>query len=180
MKKATVVLLMILGAALMSCSLNRGPVANYVAVEKSSQYKRKSKDWTRPNTFLWSNVAFKKNNRQLRYLLSDQQKDIIVEHGQPEYLRKFKSTRKESVSEWVFLEKDLLFQFIRRELAYEGPVTDLENILIIRGYPNDVLVQESYPTGRDRVTFIYSNRFKTALETYSFARGELIDHVYTH
>jgi len=106
--------------------------------------------------------------------LSTDQKMALVDHGAPDFVRRpFLSQYRERTEEWVYLEKSLLLQFVGGELVYTGPVTDLEQILIQRGYPRYALFSEE-ERGPSRITFIYRRFWGRRLEMYNFADGRLI------
>jgi hypothetical protein len=104
---------------------------------------------------------------------SSDQKTVLGKYGQPDFARRFRAAKCEMVTEWVFLDADVLVQFVRGSLAYSGPVTDFEKLLIDRGYPNEIsrVVQVRGP---ERVEVIYWTWLHGQSETYSFADGYLV------
>jgi hypothetical protein len=108
-------------------------------------------------------------------ILTSDQKAILKEWGQPDYLRgPYKSTRGESnVTEWVYHPLNHLFQFIDGEMVYEGPLTDQERTALVHGAPGEVIVSQVEPNIR-RETWIYRPVFLSGREKlYSFTNGRL-------
>jgi hypothetical protein len=65
------------------------------------------------------------------------QATILTEWGAPDYVRKsFKSLQYERVEEWVYLDEFHIFQFVKNEMVYDGPLTDFEQTLMRYGYPD--------------------------------------------
>ncbi|HUT23765.1 MAG TPA: hypothetical protein VM492_05435, partial [Sumerlaeia bacterium] len=109
--------------------------------------------------------------------LSADQKAVVDDFGQPDYIRgPFLSQYRESVVEWVHLEDSLLTQYVDGEIAYTGPVTDYEQILIFRGYPR-FTVNFLGNVGARYQTLIYRNMTGTELGAYTFADGVLLDSI---
>lgn len=176
MKKISLFFLIFISAALLSCSFNKPTLLNYINVEEPSQIKRQMKYMQRPTLLHWSTVAYKKNTKTLRFLLSPEQKEVIGKYGQPNYIRKFRSTDKEVVYEWLFIDDNKLVQIINRKIAFEGPITDFEHVLIKRGYPSFVHHQLFNNDTIVRDTIIYEQVFGVEKETYSFENGKLFSH----
>jgi len=121
----------------------------------------------------WRRTAYVKNTGELHWLLSQDQKEIIAEYSQPDYLRRtFRSTRGDRVKEWAYVAQGKIFQFVRRQLVYEGELTDLEKTLIQYGYPNFVFA-EQLESDITRLTFIYESIFGLRRQVFSFANGRL-------
>ena len=79
-----------------------------------------------------------KLKREADEILSEEQKAILREWGQPDYLRgPYDSTRGDSVVEWAYLSQNHLFQFVNRTMVYHGALTDLERTAITYGAPDD-------------------------------------------
>jgi len=116
-----------------------------------------------------------KLKREPDEILSEQQRAILREWGQPDYLRgPYKSTRGDSVIEWAYLPLNRLFQFVDRKMVYEGPLTDQERIAIVHGAPRDVLVSQVGPNVR-RETWLYYPYFLTNRQkVFSFSNGKLV------
>lgn len=116
-----------------------------------------------------------KLKREPDEILSEQQRAILHEWGQPDYLRgPYKSTRGDSVIEWAYLPLNRLFQFVDRKMVYEGPLTDQERIAIVHGAPREVLTSQ-VPPGVRRETWLYYPYFLTNRQkVFSFANGKLV------
>lgn len=116
-----------------------------------------------------------KLKREPDEILSEVQKQILRDWGQPDYLRgPYKSTRGDSIIEWAYLPLNRLFQFVDREMVYEGPLTDQERTAITYGAPRDVFVSQVGPNIR-REVWIYYPYFLTGRQRmYSFANGKLV------
>ncbi len=108
-------------------------------------------------------------------MLSPEQLTIVEAWGEPDYVRKpFRSLDGEKVREWIYLEDRTLFQFVGGEVAYEGPLTDFEDLLIRYGYP-DHLVTTVGETGIVRTVMVYRHVFGgTPLATYNLHDGQLV------
>jgi hypothetical protein len=94
----------------------------------------------------------------------------LTELGLPNYYRTFLSDKNERVVEVLYIEKDLMFQFINRRLAYVGEVSDLELILLEKGYPQSVFIRNT-KEGTNVITLIYTSRFGTMQKIYSICDG---------
>lgn len=110
-------------------------------------------------------------------ILSEDQKTILREWGQPDYLRgPYKSTRGDQVIEWAYHPLNHLFQFVDRTMVYEGPLTDQDRTAITYGAPRETVVGQQEPNIR-RETWIYRPWFLTGRErVFSFTNGKLTYH----
>lgn len=94
--------------------------------------------------------------------------------GKPDWIRKpFRSFQNERVKEWIYLDKQRIFQFTGGQLVYEGPLTDYEQCLIARGYP-DRTEQTFVETGTDGQIFVYTKVFAPWLEEFHFVNGMVL------
>lgn len=99
--------------------------------------------------------AYSPVNKPLTKRLSETQLDVLARHGQPNYTRKgFRSLTGETVDEWAYWDRQVIVQFVQRELVYEGPLTDMDSYRIRYGYPAKAWVQ-SYETGVKRDLWDY-------------------------
>lgn len=118
-----------------------------------------------------------KLKREPDEILSEEQKEILREWGQPDYLRgPYKSTRGDSVIEWAYHPTNHLFQFVDRAMVYEGPLTDQERTAITFGAPREVLISQAIPNIR-RETWIYRPWFLSSAhreKIFSFSNGKLV------
>ena len=94
----------------------------------------------------------------------------LTELGLPDYYRTFLSDKNERVVEVLYIEKDLMFQFVNRRLAYVGEVSDLELTLLEKGYPQNVFIRNT-KEGTNVITLIYTSRFGTMQKIYSISNG---------
>jgi hypothetical protein len=158
---------------LAGCAFNSRPLFDYAKDGERVEVKRIAKHQRIDYFHRWRRTAYVKNGGELHWLLSPDQKAIIAEYGQPDYLRRtFRSTRGDLVKEWAYLEKGKIFQFVRGKMVYEGDLTDLEKTLILRGYPNHVFYLQLDPN-ITRMTFVYKGIFGLRRQTFSFANGRL-------
>jgi len=116
-----------------------------------------------------------KLKREPDEILTEQQREILREWGQPDYLRgPYQSERNDSVIEWAYHRQNHIFQFVDREMVYEGPLTDADRTLITYGAPRNVQVFLAEPNIR-RETFIYEPTFLAGHEMiFSFSNGKLV------
>jgi len=101
----------------------------------------------------------------------ESQADIIRQWGKPDYIRKpFRSLQNEKIEEWVYIEYQTVMQFVAHELVFEGPLTDYEQILIRKGYPNQatVLIGE---TGIERQSLVYYGWLPGRVEMFNLTNG---------
>lgn len=122
----------------------------------------------------------KKLKREPDEILSEEQKEVLREWGQPDYLRgPYKSTRFDSVVEWAYHPLNHLFQWVDGVLVYEGPLTDQERVAITYGAPREATIRQLQPNVR-RETWIYRPWFlpmtgATSRERiFDFANGKLL------
>jgi hypothetical protein len=102
------------------------------------------------------------------------QQTAVQEWGRPDWIRKqFRSLENDRVQEWLYLDKGHIFQFIGTDLVYEGPLTDYEQTLLSRGYPDRcmMVLRES---GEREDLFVYTRVFTPWLEQIKFRDGRII------
>jgi hypothetical protein len=166
------VLMVVLFAA--GCALHTRPLFDYNAAGEKVTVKRRAKRQHVDYALRWRSKAFEKNTGELRWLLSDDQKKTIEQYGQPDYIRHtFYSTRRDMVKEWVYWEKQKVFQFVRGTLVFEGPLTDLERVLIVYGYPTKSLSEE-LEKDINRTTFYYSSPFTVLHRVVAFSNDKMV------
>jgi len=111
--------------------------------------------------------------------LSEQQRKILREWGEPEYIRgPYKSTRNDFIIEWAYHQSNRLFQFADAVMVYEGPLTDQERTAITYGAPQETMINYLEPNIK-RETWIYRPYFLTGVgreRMFSFSNGNLIYH----
>ena len=89
----------------------------------------------------------------------------------------YRSIGDERVQEWIYLDRAHLFQFVGKQMVYEGPLKDYEQILIERGYPDRAVV--SHEEGKmcvdvffyTQIFNVYPDSFK--LDEYHFVNGNI-------
>lgn len=121
----------------------------------------------------WVREAYRRPSAEFLVKPGTDAARIKNQWGKPDWVRKpFRSLANERVHEWIYLEEMRLFQFIGDQLVFEGPLTDYEQVLLQRGYP-DYVFQTRYETGTDEEVFIYHGVFIPKLEQFHFMNGEL-------
>lgn len=106
--------------------------------------------------------------------LGDSQVATVNEWGRPDWVRKpFRSLENDRVVEWVYIDKRHVFQFVGTDLVFEGPLTDYEQTLLIRGVPDRCLMVLRENGEREDV-FIYNRLFTPWLEQFKFRDGYII------
>lgn len=88
---------------------------------------------------------------------SPDQEVLLEEWGPPDYVRRrFESNEDERVDEWAYLDEFRIFQFVKGEIVYEGPLTDYEQTLMRYGFPDrmSTLINEQ---GRVVHAFVYKS-----------------------
>jgi hypothetical protein len=123
----------------------------------------------------WVRTAYLKPARNFAAPPKSDQASTMKELGAPDWMRKpFRSLQNERVEEWVYLDAGQMFQFVGTQRVFEGPLTDLEQKLIERGYPD--WVQASYPdSGNNLDIFVYYNLFWPVQEEFHFVNGQLTE-----
>jgi hypothetical protein len=173
-KSAKFLSLSVLAVFVLGCAMHTRPLFDYSAAGEKVMIKRRAK---RPNVdylLRWRSKAYVKNTSELKWLLSDDQKKVIEQNGQPDYIRRtFYSTRRDMVKEWVYWEKQKVFQFVRGTLVYEGPLTDLEKTLITYGYPTNCM-NTQLENNINRTTFYYKSPFTVRHRIVSFSNDKIV------
>jgi len=120
-------------------------------------------------------IAYKKNNTSgPHFLLSPIQKEIKEKYGPPSYVSpSWLSQRGDYVIEWLYWEKGLMFQFVNRQLVYEGSLSDKERVLVMYGYPDDARIYLLEGVGV-RENFYYYTMFGTSQKTFNFMDGKIV------
>jgi hypothetical protein len=159
--------------------MNRGPMFKYDEQGNKIQFQRLPRNMNYDPNGSWRLVpfAYNKNEGNLHWLLSDDQKEVIGLLGQPDYIRRpFYSLTKEKVHEWAYWEKSVLVQFINREMVYLGPLKDREKLLIRYGYPR-YHTYDPLESGM-REVFIYSNDLEQRRSLFNFHNGHMVPNSY--
>ncbi len=124
----------------------------------------------------WKHEAFSPVTEPLRRRLSESQKDILERQGQPDYVRRsFKATTGETVDEWAWWDREVIGQFVQRELVFEGLLTDMDKTLIRYGYPRRSWRQAYEAGGVQRDIWDYQGfLIDTRGAIMTFSEGKLI------
>ncbi|MFH0793131.1 MAG: hypothetical protein V2A74_03775 [bacterium] len=164
----------VIALLLTGCNFQKAPLYDFVEGQPM-QFKRYDRNPVQDFIHRFGRKVFDRNEGVLWYRLSEDQRNVIGEYGQPDFIRRpFTSRQGEQVTEWVYLDKDKDFQFVRRQKVWEGPVTDMEKTLITYGIPRRIMIDQVAPN-IERETFIYSTQlFTTRHMIFSFANGRLI------
>jgi len=180
-------LLFLIALGLSGCGQYRPLYQPYDENGDPIAFKRRARHMTRDFCHHWRRPVYVKVSEKRKVAkaaaraqnasFSLTQEALVAEVGLPDYVRPpFRSLNRERTIEWLYLEKDILAQFVGGEMVFTGPVTDYERTLIQRGYP-DKAVQIREEIGPERVTFLYRNTLATDMEVFSFADDELITSV---
>ncbi|MDD4279154.1 MAG: hypothetical protein PHX74_05395 [Candidatus Sumerlaeales bacterium] len=114
--------------------------------------------------------------RTANHIFTDQQKEILQEWGQPDYVRgPYRSSRGDQVNEWAYLQANHIFQFVSGEMVFEGPLTDQDRCLITFGAPNEHTVTQAEPGVRQELWIYrpwYSTKFNERI--FKFSNGKMI------
>jgi hypothetical protein len=117
--------------------------------------------------------AYHRPDKHFADVLSIEEAKMVQELGTPDYCRgPIYSLHHERIVEWVYLKKNVLAQFRTGEMVYRGPVTDMEQLLIQRGYPRHT-ISDLQDVGPARTTWVYSGWFNAKNDEYSFSDGYL-------
>ncbi len=166
----------LVGTLLFACAQTRPkPLMKSNPDGSSTAYKRYERYPQRDFFNHWVRKAYSPARESDVELAQGDQAAVLTQWGKPDYIRKaFKSLDDEKVQEWVYIEKRRVFQFVRHELAFEGELTDHEQLLIRLGYP------DSYSTtigesGLEYVTLHYGNIFLPGRnDTYRLTDGWIV------
>ncbi len=148
--------ILVLLVALVGCgNKNRTPRYDVPEPLKIKPFKRQALHDSQDYMFIWKPNAYSQVSEPIRDRLSPTQLGVMERHGQPDYIRKgFKATTKEIVDEWAWWDRDVICQFVQRELVWEGPLTDMDRTRIRYGYPRHSWAQK-YESGVQRDLWDY-------------------------
>ncbi len=105
---------------------------------------------------------------------SPEQQETLELFGRPEHVRKpFWSTEGDKVDEWLYPRHNLLVQWIQGRKAYEGEITDMERILLRKGYPLQCFSDVDH-FGVSRQSWIYRDEIEAKQEIVYFADGRQV------
>jgi hypothetical protein len=170
---ATAVVLSICFAAAGCAARNPALVYRYDMAGIPHAFKRFEQCPQRDFLHHWMRKVYHKPPKTVSPREGADQGVTLKEWGKPDWIRKpFRSMHNELVEEWVYINKGRVFQFTGDKLVYEGPLTDYEQVLLYRGYP-DRAIQLRMETGNDLDVFIYRKVFSPVLEEMHFVNGLL-------
>lgn len=106
------------------------------------------------------------------------QTTLVEQLGFPDYVRKpFASFQDEKVEEWLYVDRQELYQFIGGMTVYEGPLTDVETTFLRYGYPDAARTSIETP-GPVRIAMSYRNMFGPGrIESFNFMNDALVSGV---
>jgi hypothetical protein len=162
------------------CSLNTKPTFDYYDADgKPRTTKRYRRHLNRDFIARVSKTAYKKNKGTgPHFLLSKDQKDVKEKYGPPEYIGcTYLSRRGDYVKEWIYWKEAMTFQFVNKNLIFEGSLTDKERVLIVFGYPDYARVFQ-FAQGQERENFYYYTLFGMTQRIFHFINGKRVQSFY--
>jgi len=164
-------------ALISGCATSSSPLFNeYDADGNPVQHKRYRRYPERDLIVRWGRTAYKKNNSTgPHFLLSEDQETIKGEYGPPDYISEtWLSWNRDYVTEWLYWQEGVMFQFVRRQLVYEGPLSDKERVLVTYGYPDKAHVLY-VDDNMMRESFYYHSLFGLGENAYTFVNGKKVE-----
>jgi len=159
---------------------NRTPRYKVPEPLKIETFKRKTKHPAVDYMFQVKSTAFSPVKKPITKRLSASQQDVLARHGQPDFIRRnFTAHTNEKVTEWAYVDRLVIAQFVQGELVFEGPLTNMDRYLIDHGYPRRAWKQD-YPDGAKRDVWDYQAvLFDTQGKIVSFTDEKLVsEHTY--
>lgn len=140
-----------------------------------AQFKRYERRMARDFVSRFSRKAYYACKDAHLDLSSPEQQSIVEQWGNPDYIRKpFQSLEGEWIEEWVYFDNKRVFQFKNHQLVYEGPLTDLEQLLLRLGYPNRAEITKG-ESGLVKHLLIYQHLFQQGRnDSYELADGWIV------
>ena len=174
--RAAIGLMAFVAVALLTACVQTRPKPQ-VIIRPSGEiatYKRFERYPRRDFTHRFVRSAYSTPRGEFDLAGADQQ-TILEQWGSPEYVRKrFTSLQDERIEEWLYMDLQRLFQFVDHNIVYEGPITDLEQLLLLHGYP-DKMTTHIGESGIVRHMLYYRPIFNPGrFETYNLADGKII------
>ncbi len=127
----------------MGCMTNKTPRHDIGEPLEIIPYKRLERYPVRDYVFRFQQTAYSPVTKPITHNLSDDQRDILSRHGQPDYTRKrFKARNGDVVDEWLWHDQKINAQFVQRDLVWEGEMTDMDKIRLQYGYPRRAWYQD--------------------------------------
>lgn len=155
------------------CARQEAPMYRYTSTGQREMFKRRPQNLEADRLPRVDRVAYLPGESLDTAALSEAQWEVVERFGHPEHVRKpFESTLGETVDEWLYRRSNYLVQWIDGHMAFEGEVTDIERVLLERGYPHFAFVSHENPEV-ERQDWIYDDRLKVQRDTLSFSNGEL-------
>lgn len=157
-------LLAFFAAGTLACgNMNRKPRYDIAEPLEIVPFKRFAKHESRDYIHLFKHEAYSPVEEPLDQRLSPSQLDVLQRHGQPQYIRTgFTAHSGEIVDEWAYWDREVIVQFIQRQLVWEGPLTDMDRVRIRYGYPRRRWSQDTFAGARrdiwDYQGFLLDNR----------------------
>lgn len=165
-----------LAVTLAGCgNANRQPRYDVPAPLEIKPFKREAAHERQDYIFTMKREAYSKVAEPMRARMSPSQKALLERHGQPDYVRRgFHATTGETVDEWAWWDRDVIAQFVQRELVWEGKLTDMDRTRIRYGYPRRSWSQ-TYESGVKRDIWDYQGLMvDTQGSIFSFADEKLV------
>jgi len=173
---ASRVLILAIPAALLvgGCSVNQAPRFKYGPEGEQIQFKRYEQHLAMDYIHHQTYQVYKRTEAlPLGPTISETQKALLHDRGRPDYIRPdYYSDSNERVTDWVYFEEDLIYQFVEGEIVYEGPLSDMDELLIRRGRPSLTTIAENQ-TGNRADVLQYTRPFSDQLDEYMFKNGKL-------
>ena len=101
--------------------------------------------------------------------LSQDQRDIVILEGSPNYIRQFRNVRGNQIAEWLYEEKNYQIQFKDGKVVYCAPISQQAKMILDYGQPTNIFVQQM-AGGQQHEFFWYRNPDKMIV----FSKGKLI------
>ncbi len=158
------------------CAFNTNPRFDVDPVtEKPTMVKRYPKYPAWQELFFWRTKEYRKNTKELSYLLSDEQEDLISRYGQPDYIRRtFFSTRGDRVHEWLFWDDQRVAQFVQGQVVWEGQLTDLEKVLLLYGRPGTFKMTRTKTLDTSKIFIRYPRWFGMRIHSFYLVNDRMI------
>jgi hypothetical protein len=164
-------------ACAVGCAFNTNPrfdiepeTGDHLMVKRYPKYPRYKE------LFFWKTKEYHKNDKQLTWMLSDDQKNILEQYGQPDYIRRvYFSTRRDRVHEWLYWDEHRVVQFVQGTLVWEGQITDLEKTLLLYGRPT-VMHYSTSEELQTRFVWVEYRRWLGKRERYFFFINDRLIH----
>lgn len=164
----------VLAVVLAGCTVNHAPRFHYGPDGEKIQFKRYEDHIALDFYHNQNPIIYTRTDAlPLTPILSEEQQALLEAKGKPDYVREdYASDTKERVTDWVYYDHNVLYQFVEGGVVFEGPVTDYEKVLIRRGRPTEATTPTNQ-TGRRTDVLLYRKAFSDQLDQYVFSNGRL-------